>query len=214
MSQTKLVEFVKTSLMIQSDAALARALGQSPASLNAKKVRGTIDLVQIRDLFVRNGKDPKLLDDFLNPKPTIDNTQQQFVNTQSLYRSIPEYNIRVSAGHGEFVGIEAIKETLQVPRKWLPENGQVGLVRVEGDSMYPTVNNGDYVAVEFGSGYTSDGLYLIRVEDAVYVKKIQKEFGSIRIISDNPQYREMSVSPDDGSDFGLIGRVALIVRKT
>ena len=27
-------------------------------------------------------------------------------------------------------------------------------------------------------------------------------------------YRNMTVSPDDGNDFGLIGRVALVIRKT
>ena len=132
----------------------------------------------------------------------------------SEYREIPEYNVRVSAGHGEYQGIEVIKRKLQVPQLWLPENGDIGLVRVEGGSMFPTINDGDYVAVEFGSGYTADGLYLIRVDDTAFVKRLQRQFGSIRIISDNPQYEEMKISPDDGNEFSLIGRVTLIVRKT
>ena len=130
------------------------------------------------------------------------------------YRTIPEYNVRVSAGHGEFTGIEEVKQNLQMPKLFLPENGQVGFVRVEGDSMTPTIAHGDYVAVEFDSGYTSDGLYLIRIDDAVFVKRLQRKFGGVRIISDNQQYEEMNVSPDDGNDFGLIGRVALVIRKT
>ena len=130
------------------------------------------------------------------------------------YRTIPEYNVRVSAGHGEFTGIEEVKQNLQMPKLFLPENGQVGFVRVEGDSMTPTIAHGDYVAVEFDSGYTSDGLYLIRIDDAVFVKRLQRKFGGVRIISDNSQYDEMTVSPDDGNDFGLIGRVALVIRKT
>jgi len=130
------------------------------------------------------------------------------------YRTIPEYNVRVSAGHGEFQGIEEVKQNLQMPKMFLPENGQVGFVRVEGDSMTPTIAHGDYVAVEFDSGYTSDGLYLIRIDDAVFVKRLQRKFGGVRIISDNQQYEEMNVSPDDGNDFGLIGRVALVIRKT
>ena len=130
------------------------------------------------------------------------------------YRTIPEYNVRVSAGHGEFQGIEEVKQNLQMPKLFLPENGQVGFVRVEGDSMTPTIAHGDYVAVEFDSGYTSDGLYLIRIDDAVFVKRLQRKFGGVRIISDNHQYEEMTVSPDDGNDFGLIGRVALVIRKT
>ena len=212
MNQTPLVNFIKKTLKIRSDAELARNLRQSPASFNAKKIRGTIDLIEIRDLFVREGADVKILEEFLS-KPSLHIPANEKLST-SQYREVPEYNVRVSAGHGEYQGIEVVKQELQIPKQWLPENGEVGLVKVEGDSMWPTIAHGDFVGVEFSSGYTSDGLYLIRVEDAAFVKRLQKEFNLIRIISDNPQYREMSVSPDDGSDFGLIGRVALIVRMT
>jgi phage repressor protein C with HTH and peptisase S24 domain len=212
MNQTPLVNFIKKTLKIRSDAELARNLGQSPASFNAKKIRGTIDLIEIRDLFVREGTDVKILEDFLS-KPSLHIPANEKLST-SQYREVPEYNVRVSAGHGEYQGIEHVKQELQIPKQWLPDNGKVGLVKVEGDSMWPTIAHGDFVGVEFSSGYTSDGLYLIRVEDAAFVKRLQKEFNLIRIISDNPQYREMTVSPDDGSDFGLIGRVALIVRMT
>jgi transcriptional regulator with XRE-family HTH domain len=49
------------------------------------------------------------------------------------YRTIPEYNVRFSTGHGEFQGIEEIKQNLQMPKIFSPENGQVSLVRVEAD---------------------------------------------------------------------------------
>lgn len=212
MNQTPLVNFIKKTLKIRSDAELARNLRQSPASFNAKKIRGTIDLIEIRDLFVREGVDVKILEEFLS-KPSLHIPANEKLST-SQYREVPEYNVRVSAGHGEYQGIEHVKQELQIPKQWLPDNGKVGLVKVEGDSMWPTIAHGDFVGVEFSSGYTSDGLYLIRVEDSAFVKRLQKEFNLIRIISDNPQYREMTVSPDDGSDFGLIGRVALIVRMT
>lgn len=212
MNQTPLVNFIKKTLKIRSDAELARNLRQSPASFNAKKIRGTIDLIEVRELFVREGVDVKILEEFLS-KPSLHIPANEKLST-SQYREVPEYNVRVSAGHGEYQGIEHVKQELQIPKQWLPDNGKVGLVKVEGDSMWPTIAHGDFVGVEFSSGYTSDGLYLIRVEDSAFVKRLQKEFNLIRIISDNPQYREMTVSPDDGSDFGLIGRVALIVRMT
>ena len=215
MNQEKLVDFVRIQLGFRSQAEIARALNQSPQAFNQRKVRGTLAIDEIKKLFIEAGKDPNLLAEFFLDQ--IDQSVSQkdiVVNMQTTYRNVPEYNVRVSAGHGEYQGIEHVRQELQIPKQWLPENGKVGLVKVEGDSMWPTINHGDFVAVEFGSGYTSDGLYLVRVEDSAYVKRLQKEFGSIRIISDNPQYREMSVSPDDGNDFGLIGRVALIVRKT
>ena len=212
MNQKALVEFIKETLQIRSDAALARLLDQSPASFNAKKIRGTVDILELRNLFHTKNKDPQLLDQYLQNPSLHDN--EPSVDETSAYRLIPEYNVRVSAGHGQFLGIEEIKQELQIPRQWLPVNGKIGIVRVEGDSMTPTISNGDSVVVEFDSGYTSDGLYLIRVEDSAYVKRIQREFGSLRIISDNPLYRELIVESNDGQDFGLIGRVALIIRKT
>lgn len=139
---------------------------------------------------------------------------QNVVGVVSEYREIPVYNVRVSAGHGEYQGIEVIAHQLKMPKLFLPENGKLGLVRVEGDSMFPTINNGDYVAVEFASGYTADGLYLIRVDDTAFVKRLQRKFGGVRIISDNPQYEEMEITHDDGNEFALIGRVTLIIRKT
>ena len=158
----------------------------------------------------------KTILDFLNIEQDAEDGQedQNISGILSEYRLVPEYNVRVSAGHGEYTGIEVVKRQLQIPQIWLPENGQLGLVRVEGDSMFPTINNGDYVAVEFSSGYTADGLYLIRVDDTAFVKRLQRKFGGIRIISDNPQYEEMQISHDDGNQFALIGRVTLIVRKT
>ncbi len=131
------------------------------------------------------------------------------------YRELPLYDLRVSAGFGAYsAGHESILERLQLPRLFLPENGDLGLVRVEGDSMFPTINHGDYVAVEFNSGYTADGLYLIRIEDAVFVKRLQQKFGGLRVISDNRQYEDLLITEATAEDFSLIGRVALIVRKT
>ena len=215
MNQRDLVEFVRQSLGLRSESELAKALGQTPQGFNQRKVRNTLSIDEFKSLFIENNKDPNLVDSFLfQQEEDATPTPKQDYEIGASYRKIPEYNVRVSAGHGEYQGIEHVKQELQIPKQWLPENGKIGLVKVEGDSMWPTINHGDFVAVEFGSGYTSDGLYLVRVEDSAYVKRLQKEFGSIRIISDNPQYREMTVSPDDGNDFGLIGRVALIVRKT
>lgn len=214
MRQDQLVDYVRRALGVRSEAKIAKALGLTPAGFSQKKVRGTLDIVELRQLLVENSIDVSKFDELVLPKPKKIVEAIATPTISKAYRKVPEYNVRVSAGHGQFLGIEEIKQELQIPRQWLPANGKVGIVCVEGDSMTPTISNGDSVVVEFDSGYTSDGLYLIRVEDSAYVKRIQREFGSLRIISDNPLYRELTVESNDGNDFGLIGRVALIIRKT
>ena len=136
------------------------------------------------------------------------------VNAEKLVK-IPEYNVSASAGYGDFQGFEEVIETHQIPSKFLPvvEKAQLGIIRINGDSMTPTINSGDYAVVNIQPIYVEDGIYLIRIEDAVYCKRLQRQFGSVRIISDNPVYSEMSVSRDDGANFQIIGRVLLTMKK-
>jgi len=216
MNETRqLIDYIKQKLKFRFDRDAAKALGIDPTYLSHAIRLNRPPWSQIESTFP--SWMPELRHFFEKQRQEAKNVQeeQKVVGSRSSdYREVPVYNVRVSAGHGEFQGIEVIKQQLQMPKLFLPENGKIGFVKVEGDSMFPTVNHGDHVAVEFDTGYTSDGLYLIRVDDAVFVKRLQREFGQIRIISDNQMYREQVVQHDDGQQFQLIGRVALIMRMT
>ena len=216
MNETReLIDYIKQKSRFRFDRDIARALGVDPTYLSHSvrlnrppwgKIESTFPswTQELRNYFYELRQEAK----------NVQEGQKVVGSRSSDYREVPVYNVRVSAGHGEYQGIEVIKQQLQMPKLFLPENGKIGFVKVEGDSMFPTVNHGDHVAVEFDTGYTSDGLYLIRVDDAVFVKRLQREFGQIRIIRDNQMYREQVVQHDDGQQFQLIGRVALIMRVT
>jgi len=216
MNETRqLIDYLKQKNRFRFDRDIASALGVDPTYLSHSirlnrppwsQIESTFPsmLFELKSYFEKQRQGAR----------SIQEEQKVAGSRSSDYREVPVYNVRVSAGHGEYQGIEVIKQQLQMPKLFLPENGKIGFVKVEGDSMFPTVNHGDHVAVEFDTGYTSDGLYLIRVDDAVFVKRLQREFGQIRIISDNQMYREQVVQHDDGQQFQLIGRVALIMRVT
>lgn len=211
----QLLDYIKQKKRFRYDKDLAEALGVDPTFMSHSIRLNRPPWARIESTFPDSTQEFR--NHFYNLRQEAKNVQeeQKVVGSRSSdYREVPVYNVRVSAGHGEFQGIEVIKQQLQMPKLFLPENGKIGFVKVEGDSMFPTVNHGDHVAVEFDTGYTSDGLYLIRVDDAVFVKRLQREFGQIRIISDNQMYREQVVQQDDGQQFQLIGRVALIMRMT
>lgn len=130
------------------------------------------------------------------------------------YQVVPLYDVQASAGHGSYIGLEKVVKNYEMPQEWLPQKGRLGMVSVTGDSMYPTLNTGDKVLVDFESGYQSDGLYVIRIEDTLNVKRLQRMFGGIKIISDNTLYSEQQIEKEDGIDFAVIGRVVMLVRHT
>jgi phage repressor protein C with HTH and peptisase S24 domain len=85
----------------------------------------------------------------------------------------------------------------------------LSIVRVEGDSMAPTLNAGDEILVDLGDGpgRIRDGIYVLRIDDALVVKRIAMNPMGRRVTvqSDNPAYSDW---PDCGLDeINCIGRV-------
>ena len=111
-------------------------------------------------------------------------------------------------------GIEALQEnvvgTWDIPlQKYRdfstakPEN--VFMLQVEGDSMTPTLNSGDWALADTSQNYiSSDGLYLIRMASGLAVKRIQSGLNDITIKSDNPAYKDITASV---GEVAIIGKV-------
>src|SRR5439155_26976377 len=91
----------------------------------------------------------------------------------------------------------------------------LSIVRVEGDSMSPTLNAGDDILVDLGdaSERLRDGIYVLRVDEAVVVKRLALHPMGRRVTvqSDNPAYPDW---PDCNlSEIQCIGRVIWAGRK-
>jgi phage repressor protein C with HTH and peptisase S24 domain len=89
------------------------------------------------------------------------------------------------------------------------------MIRVEGDSMAPTLNAGDDILVDHDDPETGlrDGIYVLRVDDALLVKRLAiHPFGRrVTIQSDNRTYPDW---PDRGLDeLTCIGRVIWVGRR-
>ena len=85
----------------------------------------------------------------------------------------------VSAGPGAIVTEELGKPYFAFDERWLkaltasaPAN--LSIVRVEGDSMAPTLNAGDDILVDLGdcAERLRDGIYVLRIDDALVVKRL------------------------------------------
>ena len=66
----------------------------------------------------------------------------------------------------------------------------IKMLRVQGDSMQPTINEGDFVWVDVSNNFVgSDGIYLIKTHTGLSVKRLQSGLNNITILSDNPIYK-------------------------
>jgi phage repressor protein C with HTH and peptisase S24 domain len=128
--------------------------------------------------------------------------------------SVKRHPVQVSAGPGAIVTEELGKPYFAFDERWLkaltsssPSN--LSIVRVEGDSMAPTLNPGDDILVDLGDAgeRLRDGIYVLRIDEALVVKRLALNPVGRRVTvqSDNPAYPDW---PDCGLDsIKPIGRV-------
>jgi len=122
--------------------------------------------------------------------------------------------VRASAGPGAIPYDEAGKPYFAFDEAWLKAltatpPSDLSIIRVEGDSMAPTLNAGDDILVDLrdSGGRLRDGIYVLRADDALVVKRLALHPAGRRVTvqSDNPAYPDW---PDCGiEDIHCIGRV-------
>lgn len=85
----------------------------------------------------------------------------------------------------------------------------IKMLRVQGDSMQPTINEGDWVWVDISNNYvSSDGIYLLRMATGLAVKRLQSGLSNIVIKSDNSSYSDITA---EVGEVNIIGKVVYIL---
>jgi phage repressor protein C with HTH and peptisase S24 domain len=111
--------------------------------------------------------------------------------------AVPRLDIGASAGAGAFDGEERALSHIAFDPRWLRRLGAgdgqaLSIIRVEGDSMAPTLADGDEILVDRADGAARlrDGIYVLRRDDALVVKRLALDpaGGKVAIRSDNPAY--------------------------
>jgi len=144
------------------------------------------------------------------------NTETSILESlKNQHIQLPFYEVSASAGSGLLAEVEEQPKTISFEPNWLrsevgvcPTN--VFLMLVEGDSMQPTLKNGSMIMVNKDVDNLSDGIYVMRYDNNLLVKRLQMlPGGIIRVKSDNSMYDpwEITKSQLDGEELALIGRV-------
>jgi phage repressor protein C with HTH and peptisase S24 domain len=133
--------------------------------------------------------------------------------------AVPRLNVGASAGPGSLPGSERADSHLAFDPKWLrriaSDPKQLSVIQVEGDSMLPTLSDGDEILVDRGDGADRlrDGVYVLRIEDALMVKRVALSpvRTKVTIRSDNPAYPSW---PDcNRKSIDVVGRVIWVGRR-
>jgi phage repressor protein C with HTH and peptisase S24 domain len=134
---------------------------------------------------------------------------QELVEVAPLARPL----LRTANGRGTIENPQIV-DYVSFQTEWLQRTLNVdlrnlALVEVIGDSMSPTIDEGDLVMVDLREvRFRSDGVYVLRTSSDLAVKRLQRQpDGGLLIRSDNPAYESSTVKPDE---VALLGRVVWI----
>lgn len=197
---------------------LSAERGVSLAQLSALIGRNSSYLQQ----FVRKGSPRKLeetdrrtlarflgVDESVLGAPEEKSSTIQGKRPRGEWIDVPRLALGASAGPGAVAVEEQPIGAFRFSSRWLRGQGfdpaMLSAIVVAGDSMEPTLRDGDEILVDRSLRPLRDGIHVVRVEDALLVKRIDMgRPGVVGLISDNPSYRSLELPP---TDVQVIGRV-------
>jgi hypothetical protein len=130
---------------------------------------------------------------------------------------VPYYDMRASAGSGQMVESEEPLAHLYFDRSWLARHRinplGAGLITAEGNSMRPTIEDGDPLLIDRSDREPRDKVYLFRRGGALLIKELRRRSdGALQLVSHNPAYGPEELPRDQADDLEIIARVAMAIR--
>ena len=192
-------------------AGLSRLIGRNPAYVQQFIKRGTPKALP--------EKERRLLARYFGvPEARLGGPEPEQVAAEHV--PVPRLDVGASAGPGRFAEDEGAHAHVAFDARWLRrlaagDPARLSMIRVEGDSMVPTLADGDEILVDLGDAgdRLRDGIYVLRMEDALLVKRIA--LGPARerlsVSSDNPACPSWPDCAPGSID--VVGRVVWAGRK-
>jgi hypothetical protein len=187
-------------------AGLSRLVGRNPAYIQQFVRRGTPRRLPEAER--------RVIADFFGVPESILGGPSGVANGSDGLVAVPLLPVRAAAGAGALAEDEQPKARMAFDQAWLRRltgaaAAELSLIQVSGDSMAPTLADGDELLVDRSDSAERlrDGIYVLRIDDMLVVKRLTLHPISRRVTvqSDNPSYADW---PDcDRGELDLIGRV-------
>lgn len=182
-------------------ASLSRLLGRNPAYLQQYLRRGSPRVLAERDRAV-------LARYFGVPEAWLG---APAATPAASLCEVPRFAVAASAGPGAEAEDRRAGSGIGFSEGWLRDRGLAGrvarlsVIEVAGTSMLPTLAPGDEILVDAADTAPREGIFVLRLRGALHVKRLVRERGRLRIVSDNPAADPLPT--DDPAEATLVGRV-------
>ena len=189
----QLPEEITRALQLPSNASVVDAVGQIEKDAMASQLRDGMRTV--RELTQRAAAAAELLPRLAEDSPTP--------------RMMPfAERVRLKAETGEVEFDEATHLSIAVAEEALPawaRPDRLTCVRAVGDSMEPTVCDGDLVVVDKDRrALVEGGLFAVRTADDLIVRRVRRLGDRWNLVADNPEHHPTAMTANDV----VAGRVA------
>jgi phage repressor protein C with HTH and peptisase S24 domain len=115
----------------------------------------------------------------------------------------------LSSGSGDLVYEEGYEDIYSFRSEWLLRKGNVSAMRlaqISGDSMLPTLEDGDLVLFDTSKRDPLDGkIMVIGIDNHLYIKRVRVSPEGIFLVSDNKSvYDPWRINPENTRFLGLV----------
>jgi phage repressor protein C with HTH and peptisase S24 domain len=130
----------------------------------------------------------------------------------------PMFDVQASAGLGNEVIAEDVEDYFAFNKSFLSRQLNVSseelvFVTISGDSMLPTLHDGDRVLVDMSQKAVGhEGLYLLQSEDGLMAKRLIDKQGELSVVSDNSEYDNWTIMPAARSVNPIAGKIVWCAR--
>lgn len=132
----------------------------------------------------------------------------------------PRFDVQASAGGGMSVGAENITDNFAFNKRWLSSqlrvsSDQVAFVEISGDSMHPTLEDGDMVLIDLSQQQVNaEGIFLLKHEGDLMAKRLKRSANNdLSVSSDNTDYPCWTLDASSLEENPVAGRVVWCGRK-
>lgn len=173
--------------------------------------------VPVAALFAKDKEQRALL---MNPEQTRGLSVETYTPVQVVEMEspeltvIPEVRLRLTAG---ISGVEVEPEPFDgsrttVPTDWIQKRGyrrdKLVAVRIRGESMEPSLYEGDLVIVNLADTKLVAGeVYAVNYEGEPVIKRLTRDAGQWWLTSDHPDQRKHYRRQCSGNDCIIVGRI-------